>query len=66
MPSAWRASRRTVSANVVGEGTAMLAVCGSLPAGIEPARVTVTEPSGFVVKTGSSRVSFPSAATVMQ
>ncbi len=66
MPAAMRASRKTVSANFVGEGTAMVAGCGLEPAGRLPERVTVTEPSAFVVNSGESNEGLARAAEVVR
>src|SRR5215475_6519275 len=65
MPAAVRASRNTVSANLVGEGTGTAAVCGFIPTGRLPESVAVTEPSGLVVNSGESNDGLDPAAEVV-
>src|SRR5216684_1709772 len=65
MPAATRASRKTVSANFLGDGTAIDAGCVAIPSGRVPESVTTTEPSGFAEKICGSRDGLESAGEVI-
>ena len=64
-PAAARASRKTVSANFVGDGIAIDAGCAAIPSGRLPESVTPTEPSGFAEKIGDSNDGLESAGEVI-
>ena len=66
MPAADSASRNTVSANLVGDGTAIAAGWGLMPTGKPPERVTKTEPSGFVAISGGSKDGLVPAGEVVR
>ena len=63
--AATRASRKTVSANFVGEGTGKDAGWGAKPSGRFPESVTTAEPSGFVTTLGGSKEGLESAGVVV-
>ena len=66
MPAPTSASRKTVSANFVGEGTAMAAGWGLNPMGRLPVSVTLTEPSALLVNSGDSNEGLVPAAEVVR
>ena len=66
IPAAMSASRRVVSANFVGAGTAKVAGCGLVPTGRLPERVTTTEPSGFVATPGELKDGLVPAGEVVR
>jgi hypothetical protein len=49
---------------MVGEGTPMETVCGSMPSGREPESATFTEPSELVANSGSLKVGAVAIAVV--
>ena len=50
---------------MVGEGTPMETVCGSMPSGREPERVMFTEPSELLANSGSLKVGGVAVAVVL-